>query len=255
MIVAESLSKTFSQQNGVSFKAIDNLSLTIFKGEKVGIVGSTGCGKSTFLRIVLGVEQPSSGKLLIDGKEPYRHYSEFKGRISAVFQEDRLLPWRTAIENVVIGLEIMGVEKKTAFEKAMEWLNRLGLEKFAKAYPSELSGGMRQRVAIARALILNPEIILLDEAFGHLDEVTSRKLRADFFNILSDSKAIVVMVTHNLDEALESVDRIVVFGKPAKVLGDFKTDEYQRPRLKKLIQHLIETNKPFNLVQSGLGKV
>ncbi|MEM2483851.1 MAG: ATP-binding cassette domain-containing protein, partial [Candidatus Caldarchaeum sp.] len=131
----------------------------------------------------------------------------------------------------------------------------LGLEKFAKAYPSELSGGMRQRVAIARALILNPEIILLDEAFGHLDEVTSRKLRADFFNILSDSKAIVVMVTHNLDEALESVDRIVVFGKPAKVLGDFKTDEYQRPRLKKLIQHLIEANKPFDLVQSGLGKV
>jgi NitT/TauT family transport system ATP-binding protein len=109
---------------------------------------------------------------------------------------------------------------------------------------------MRQRVAIARALILNPEVILLDEAFGHLDEVTSKKLRADFFSLLHGSDKTVVMVTHNLDEALESVERVVVFGRPAKVLADFRVNEYDKQRLKSIIQLLIEQNIPLEIAQA-----
>ncbi|MEM2096258.1 MAG: ATP-binding cassette domain-containing protein, partial [Candidatus Caldarchaeum sp.] len=150
MIEVQNLTKVFKTQNNAEgFRVIDNLSFSVVRGEKVGIVGSTGCGKSTFLRIVLGVERPTEGRVVVDGREPYLEYNHFKGKISAVFQEDRLLPWRTAVDNVIIGLEIMNVEKPKALEEAEKWLSRLGLEKFARAYPSELSGGMRQRVAIA----------------------------------------------------------------------------------------------------------
>lgn len=249
MIEVENLVKSFSQANNAAeFKVIDGLSLSIERGQKVGIVGQTGCGKSTFLRIVLGVEKPTAGRVLISGREPYRDYGFFKGKISAVFQEDRLLPWRTALDNVLIGLEIMNSDKKRAVEEALHWLEILGLSGFVKAYPSELSGGMRQRVAIARALIINPEVVLLDEAFGHLDEVTSRRLRSDFFKILEGRKTTVVMVTHNLDEALESVDRIIVFGKPAKVLGDFKTLDFNPIELRRILQEIIEKNVPYDTV-------
>jgi NitT/TauT family transport system ATP-binding protein len=124
------------------------------------------------------------------------------------------------------------------------------LSGFKNVYQGELSGGMRQRVAIARALILNPEVILLDEVFGHLDEATSKKLRADFFSLLHGSDKTVVMVTHNLDEALESVERVVVFGRPAKVLADFRVNEYDKQRLKSIIQLLIEHNIPLETAQA-----
>ncbi len=251
MIIADNLVKTYLQsKSGAGFTAIDGVNLTITKGERVGIVGSTGCGKSTFLRIILGVEKPTAGCLTVDGKEPYKHYHDFRGYMAAVFQEDRLLPWRTALENVILGLEILRRKKREAIADAYAWFERLGLSGFENAYPGELSGGMRQRVAIARALILNPEVILLDEAFGHLDEVTSKKLRGDFFNLLHGSDKTVVMVTHNLDEAIESVERIVVFGRPAKVLGDFRVGDYDKHRLKSVIQLLIEHNIPLEVAQA-----
>jgi NitT/TauT family transport system ATP-binding protein len=251
MITADDLVKHYFQsKSGTGFTAIDGVNLTIAKGERVGIVGSTGCGKSTFLRIVLGVEKPTAGRLTVDGREPYKHYHDFRGYMAAVFQEDRLLPWRTALENVILGLEILGRKKREAIADAHMWFERLGLEGFENAYPGELSGGMRQRVAIARALILNPDVILLDEAFGHLDEVTSKKLRADFFSLLHGSDKTVVMVTHNLDEALESVERVVVFGRPAKVLADFRVNEYDKQRLKFIIQLLIEHNIPLETAQA-----
>ncbi|MEM0349736.1 MAG: ABC transporter ATP-binding protein [Candidatus Caldarchaeum sp.] len=247
MIKAENVVKSYSQTNkAAEFKVIDGLSLSIDRGQKVGIVGQTGCGKSTFLRIVLGVEKPTAGRVLVDGREPYRDYAFFKGKISAVFQEDRLLPWRTALDNVLIGPEIIDRDKKKAVEEALNWLEMLGLSGFEKAYPSELSGGMRQRIAIARALIVNPEVVLLDEAFGHLDEVTSRRLRSDFFEILEGRKTTVVMVTHNLDEALESVERVVVFGKPARVLGDFKTSDFNPVELRRILQEIIEKNVTYD---------
>jgi len=251
MIIAENLVKQYYQSKGGNvFTAIDGINLKIEKGESVGIVGATGCGKSTFLKIVLGVEKPTGGCLTVNGKEPYKNYYDFRGFMMAVFQEDRLLPWRTALENVILGLEILGRKKREAIADAHAWFERLGLSGFENAYPGELSGGMRQRVAIARALILNPEVILLDEAFGHLDEVTSKKLRGDFFNLLRGSDKTVVMVTHNLEEAIESVERIVVFGRPARVLGDFRVGDYDKQRLKSVIQLLIEHNIPLEVAQA-----
>ncbi len=252
-IIVENLRKTYGQQKGTEVVAIENLSFTVEESEIVSIVGQTGCGKSTFLRILLGVDKPTEGRVLIDGKEPYRDFDHFRGKIAAVFQEDRLLPWRTALGNAKLGLEILNVPEREQIEKAAAWLDKLGLAGFHKAYPHELSGGMRQRVALARALALEPSIVLFDEAFGHLDEVTASRLRADFLKVSKEQKYTTIMVTHNLDEAIESTNRILVFGKPAKLLADIRIDRkhkqdiYGMYRLRTAIQRIIQLNQPAEI--------
>lgn len=252
-IIVENLRKTYGQQKGTEVTAVENLSFTVEESEIVSIVGQTGCGKSTFLRILLGVDKPTSGKILIDGKEPYKNFSYFKGKIAAVFQEDRLLPWRTALGNAKLGLEILNIPEQEQLKKAAAWLDKLGLTGFHKAYPHELSGGMRQRVALARALALEPEIVLFDEAFGHLDEVTASRLRTDFLKVSKEQKYTTIMVTHNLDEAIESTNRILVFGKPAKLLADIiidakhKQDIYGMYNLRTVIQKIIQRNEPVEI--------
>ncbi len=254
-IVVENLRKEFGQQKGEQrVVAIEELSFTIEESEIVSIVGQTGCGKSTFLRILLGVDSPTSGRVLVDGIEPYKEFNKLKGKIAAVFQEDRLLPWRTALDNAKLGLEILGIPGEEQRERAARWLDRLGLAGFHNAYPSELSGGMRQRVALARALAIEPAIILFDEAFGHLDEVTAARLRADFLNLSKQQRYTTVMITHNLDEAIESTNRVLVFGRPAKLLADInlsyvdKSDLAEVYRLRRLIQSVIESNSPLESV-------
>jgi len=150
-----------------TFEAIEDLSFDINSGELVSVVGKTGCGKSTTLSIILGLEKPTRGRVTIDGSEPYNDFDSFRGKLSAVFQTDRLLPWRTALENARVGLEILQLGKKEQLDRARYWLDKLGLAGFDNAYPHELSGGMRQRVGIARAFSVDPEILLCDEAFGH----------------------------------------------------------------------------------------
>lgn len=249
-IIVENLRKVYERQKEADVIAIDKLSFTVEESEIVSIVGQTGCGKSTFLRILLGVDKPTSGRVLIDGKEPYKDFDYFRGRIAAVFQEDRLLPWRTALDNVKLGLEILNIPRQEQLKKAAEWLDKLGLAGFHKAYPHELSGGMRQRVALARALTLEPDIVLFDEAFGHLDEVTASRLRADFLKVSKEQKYTTIMVTHNLDEAIESTNRILVFGKPARILADIRIDEkhkrdiYSMYRMREMIQNIIQRNEP-----------
>jgi len=240
------------ESKDVSVVAIEELSFKVSSGEVVAIVGSTGCGKSTFLKIVLGIEAPTKGKVIVDGREPYREFNYFRGKIAAVFQEDRLLPWRTALDNVKLGLEILGIPDEEAKKIAREWLEKLGLGRFLNSYPSELSGGMRQRVALARALALDPQLILFDEAFGHLDEVTSRKLRNDFLSLTSNKRMTTLMVTHNLEEALETAERILVFGRPAKLLADVKLEDMgeEKERIKKKINTLIERNISLNLLKA-----
>ncbi|MEM3386921.1 MAG: ABC transporter ATP-binding protein [Nitrososphaerales archaeon] len=254
IIKVEALRKVYVQTiSSAKVVAIDNLTFNINEHEVVSIVGQTGCGKSTFLNILMGLEQPTSGKLEVDGKEPYKDFNSLKGKIGIVFQQDRLLPWRRAIDNTKIGLEVLGYTPEEQIKRASEWLTRLGLANFLNAYPSELSGGMRQRVALARALCIDPKIILLDEAFGHLDEVTASKLRKDFLELVHSTKKTAVFVTHQLDEAIEIGNRIIVFGKPAKVLADikvepsFKDDQSKIQRLRQEIQQILDKNQPIGL--------
>ena len=222
-IEVRDLRKAFIHKaTGQNLVAIDRLTFDIEEGEIVSIVGKTGCGKSTFLSILLGIEKPTEGRILVNGKEPYKDFYDFRGKIAAIFQQDILLPWRTALENAKVGLEILGYPKQKQIELATYWLSKLGLEKFLNAYPGELSGGMRQRVAIARAFVVNPEILLADEAFGHLDAVTAASLRRDFLRLVKEHRRTVVFVTHQLEEAIEVGDRVLVFGRPARLVVDIR---------------------------------
>ena len=163
------LRKVFRQTTtGQSVIAIERLDLTIAPREVVAIVGQTGCGKSTFFDLMIGLEAPTEGAIRIGDKSPHTDFDLFRGRIATVFQQDRLLPWRSALDNAKLPLELIGLPEDELRQRALTWLKRLGLEHFANAYPHELSGGMRQRVAIARAFVVQPDILLAHEAFGQL---------------------------------------------------------------------------------------
>src|SRR5499433_1482480 len=180
-IEVRNLRKVYRQTtSGQAVVAIERLDLRIEPREVVVIVGQTGCGKSTFFDLMIGLEAPSAGAILLAGKTPYGDFDHFRGRIATVFQQDRLLPWRSALDNARLPLELIGLPEPEQHKRALTWLERLGLGNFTNAYPHELSGGMRQRVAIARAFAVEPDILLADEAFGHLDEVTAAELRGTF---------------------------------------------------------------------------
>ncbi|OLC11822.1 MAG: ABC transporter [Candidatus Rokubacteria bacterium 13_1_40CM_69_27] len=247
-IVVERVRKVFHQAGtGEAVVAIDRLDFRISRGEMVAIVGQTGCGKSTLLNLLIGLDRPSEGRVAIDGRTPYDDFHHFRGHLAAVFQQDRLLPWRTALDNVRLGLELLGYGPAEQIERARRWLDRLGLGPFVGAFPHELSGGMRQRVALARAFAIQPELLLADEAFGHLDEVTAASLRQTFVELARREGNTAVLVTHQLEEAIELGDRILVFGKPARLLADIHLERW-RPaellRLRTVIQRMIHANEP-----------
>jgi NitT/TauT family transport system ATP-binding protein len=235
--------QTTTQQDVI---AIDRLDLHIKAGELVAIVGQTGCGKSTFFDILIGLEPPTEGELRIGGKTPYGEFNAFRGRIATVFQQDRLLPWRSAVDNVCLPLEMLGLPKSEQTARAMKWLARLGLERFVHAYPHELSGGMRQRVAIARAFALQAGLLLADEAFGHLDEVTARELRDTFVELARETGSTSILITHQLEEAIAVGDRILVLGKSARLLADIHVAQWnpaEYGQLREAIQQTLQSNK------------
>jgi NitT/TauT family transport system ATP-binding protein len=244
------LSKVFSA-GGDPFEAVSDLSFKVHTGELVSIVGRTGCGKSSTLHMILGLERPTSGSITIDDKEPYTDFGYFRGRLAAVFQTDRLLPWRKAIDNVGYGLEILRVPEPDRRTRAQRWLERVGLGGFENAYPHQLSGGMRQRVGIARAFCVEPEIVLCDEAFGHLDQVTATQLRGDFLELVRETGKTSIIITHDIDEAIELGNRVLVLGKPARLLTDLtvseqmKTNLTARDEIKTRIVNAIEANQPL----------
>jgi NitT/TauT family transport system ATP-binding protein len=226
--------------------AIDRLDLDIAPREVVAIVGQTGCGKSTFFDLMIGLEQPTAGSIRIGEKTPYGDFDYFRGQIATVFQQDRLLPWRSALDNVKLPLELIRLPEGEQHQRSLFWLERLGLGNFAHAYPHELSGGMRQRVAIARAFVVQPNILLADEAFGHLDEVTAAELRETFLALARECGSTAILITHQLEEAIGVGDRIVVFGKSARLLADIdvaRWDERDFAVLREAIQATLQNNE------------
>jgi NitT/TauT family transport system ATP-binding protein len=213
------VTKTF-HGDGAPFTACSDLNFEIFRGEVVAIVGETGCGKSTALSLLLGLQEPSGGCVRVLGNDPFAQFQALKGQVGIVFQNDRLLPWRSAIENVAFGLEILHVPKAERLERARGWLERVGLGRFMNSYPHQLSGGMRQRVSIARTFALNPPLLLADEAFSALDEVTAAALRNDLRGLIDEEKKTTIFITHSVTEAAELAERILVFGKPGRVVSE-----------------------------------
>jgi NitT/TauT family transport system ATP-binding protein len=240
------LRKVFHQTGtGEPVVAIERLDFTVSQGEMVAIVGQTGCGKSTFLNLLIGLDRPTEGRIAVGGRAPYDDFDHFRGSLAAVFQQDRLLPWRTAIDNVRLPLELLGRPPADQVAQARAWLERLGLARFERAYPHELSGGMRQRVALARAFVIEPTLLLADEAFGHLDEVTAAALRQTFVELARTEGNTAILVTHQLEEAIDMGGRILVFGRPGRLLADI--DVRSRPAatvagLRADIQRMLQDN-------------
>nr|WP_263458498.1 ATP-binding cassette domain-containing protein [Brenneria tiliae] len=244
-IVFSHVSRHFVRDGGVNnTAAIADLDFQINAGEHVSVVGRTGCGKSTSVNLLLGLLPVSSGKVRVLGADPFHDFQHLRGRIGCVFQSDRLLPWRSAIDNVLMPLEILRTRNKAADDTAAELLARMGLAGHEHAFPHQLSGGMRQRVAFARALITQPDILIADEAFGHLDEVTAGALRSDFIQIARARGQTVYQITHSLDEALDVSDRVLVFDRPGKVAGAVARQQWEnspddRVRVRQFLRDLI----------------
>jgi NitT/TauT family transport system ATP-binding protein len=216
-VVFDDVSKAFPRGDGADPYAVRNLSFTVHTGELVAVLGKTGCGKSTMFNLLAGLIRPSAGKILVKGHDPYRQFDWFRGKIGIVFQTDRLMPWRTAVDNVAYGLELNRVGHEQRLAIAARWLARLGLGGHEHDYPHMLSGGMRQRVSIARAFAIEPEILLCDEPFSALDEVTGNSLRSEFQQLVRETKATGIFITHSINEALALGQRVLVFHRPARI--------------------------------------
>jgi NitT/TauT family transport system ATP-binding protein len=216
----EHVSKIFGEGSTNAFLAVDDLSLEIKTGHMVAIIGKTGCGKSTMFNMVAGLLDPSAGRVLVRGHDPFRNFDWFRGKVAVVFQNDRLLPWRSAIENVELGLEMIDTSRAERRHIAQHWLTRLGLAGHEHDYPHALSGGMRQRVSIARAFATNAGLLLCDEPFSALDEMTGQRLREEFVRLVRENGKTGVFITHSINEALQIGDRIVVLHRPARIAYD-----------------------------------
>lgn len=199
-------------------QVIESFSRSFEQGQLVALVGPSGCGKSTLLHIAAGLEKPSTGTLTADEREVSGPAPERM----LMFQENALYPWLTLTQNVAMPLELQGIDKKEARRQALTWLAKVSLTNFEDYYPHQVSGGMRQRAALARAFITQPKALLLDEPFGALDALTRMTLQDVLRDLIRESSPTVLLVTHDVDEALFLADRIMVFGpRPAKVLKEF----------------------------------
>jgi NitT/TauT family transport system ATP-binding protein len=208
--------------------AVDKLNMQVRKGEIVALLGRTGAGKSTVMSLLMGSISCDDGEVKVAGFDPSKEFQSLRGKMSVSFQTDRLLPWRTARENVELGMLILNRPKSEARSKAEEWLKRVNLDGAGDKYVHELSGGMRQRVSLARALAVDPELVLLDESFSQLDHVTSKVLRRDFSEIVRKYNKTCVFVTHRIEDALEMADRILVLAAPARVCLEVVVEPAQR---------------------------
>ena len=228
-LLLNDISCTFiSKENRAQrYTAVANTTLAIAPGEFVSVVGPTGCGKSTLLNVGAGLLQPSSGEVSVFG-EPLDGINR---RAGYMFQSEALMPWRSALENVIAGLEFRGMPDAQARALGEQWLARVGLQGFGDRYPHQLSGGMRKRVALAQTLILDPDIILMDEPFSALDIQTRQLMENEVLDLWSARRKAVLFITHDLDEAIAMSDRVVVLsaGPATHPIGEFIID-LPRPR-------------------------
>jgi NitT/TauT family transport system ATP-binding protein len=217
----------FQSSGGPAMPALRNFNMAVRRGAFVALVGPTGCGKSTTLNLIAGLTRPTSGDVLLHGKP----VAGIDPRVGFVFQADALFPWRTVIDNVVLGPVYRGMAKKPAYDLATEWIATVGLAGFARHYPHQLSGGMRKRVALAQTFINRPDILLLDEPFSALDVQTRILMQDELLHLCATTQASVVFVTHDLEEAIALADEVYVLtAGPAMVKSIYRID-LPRPRI------------------------
>src|SRR3954451_10277182 len=218
-VALEGVRITFDLPDGGTYQAVDATDLAVRGDEFVAIVGPTGCGKSTLLNAAAGLLKPASGTVKIFG-EPLAGLNR---RAGYLFQQDSLMPWKTAMENVAIGLEVAGVSSREARERAREWLGKVGLGTFGDRYPHMLSGGQRKRVGLVQVLIRDPKILLMDEPFGPLDAQTRQIMGNLLLDLWSADRKAVLFVTHDLEEAIALSDRVVIMsaGPEAGIIGEW----------------------------------
>ena len=224
----EEVTCTFAaSESGEGYTAVAGVSLDVADGEFVSVVGPTGCGKSTLLNVAAGLLAPTQGSVSVFGEKLHG----LNSRAGYLFQSEALMPWRTALQNVMVGLEFRGVAAEKAGSLATDWLRRVGLAAHGHKYPHELSGGMRKRVALAQTLILDPKILLMDEPFSALDVQTRSLMENELLNLWAQDRKSVVFVTHDLEEAISLSDRVVVMsaGPASRLIGEFAID-LPRPR-------------------------
>ncbi len=224
VLQVHNLSMTYADNNG-GLQALDDISFSVAPQEFVCVLGPSGSGKSTLLRILAGLLSPTAGSVVFSPCS-----KDVKPCIGLVFQQANLMPWRTALENITLPLELKGASPEQARSHAQAWINQVGLQGFEDAWPRDLSGGMAQRVAIARALIQDPDLLLLDEPFGSLDALTRERMAGELLNLWQARRKTVIMVTHSISEALLLSDRVLVFTpRPGKICLDLAVD-LPRPR-------------------------
>ena len=223
ILAVECVAKRFETASG-AVEALAETSIAVRQGEFVAVIGPSGCGKSTLFNIIGGLEKPDRGRVLVDGKPIAGSHRD----IGMVFQEESTFPWRTVIENVAFPLEVAGMARREREEKAMRFVRLVGLDGFERRYPAELSGGMRQRTALARTLCAEPRILLMDEPFAALDEQTRMLLGEKLIDICQSLKQTTLFITHNLSEAVQLSDRVLVMSfRPGRIK---RTVEIELPR-------------------------
>ena len=225
-VALDDVAITFGPRAG-GYTAVRGIDLAVRPGEFVAIVGPTGSGKSTILNAAAGLLKPSAGRVTIFGSD----LASLNLRAGYLFQQDALMPWKTALDNVAVALESKGVSRSDAVQRARDWLGRVGLAAFVDRYPHMLSGGQRKRVALAQVLIRDPEILLMDEPFGPLDAQTRQIMGNLLLSLWAADRKAVLFVTHDLEEAIALADRVVLMsaGPAAGIIGDFPVD-LPRPR-------------------------
>ena len=220
------VSKSFTLDGKKQLTALSDIDLNVGKGEFVALLGPSGCGKSTILRLVAALEEPSGGRVTIEGASPDALSKSH--RLGVAFQDHALLPWLDIAANVALPFQVAG--KPVDKDRVAELIGLVGLAGFEKARPKQLSGGMRQRASIARSLALQPDVLLLDEPFGALDAVTRRQMNVELQRIWSAQQITTLLVTHSVDEALFLADRVIVMsGRPGRIIKDIQVP-FERPR-------------------------